>query len=55
MTSFLRAIAHLTPAQLHALVLWLQHLAHQGGSVGRAVYCGPRNLHDARTYTGPCS
>lgn len=53
MASFLHAIAHLTPAQLHALVVWLQHLAH--GQVGQAVYCGPRDLHNAAHYQGACS
>jgi hypothetical protein len=56
MAAFYRLIAHLSPAQLHALVAWLEALArHAPGHVGRAVYCGPHNLHDARQYVGPCA
>lgn len=54
MAAFLRFLAHLTPAQLHAVVAWLQALAHHG-HVGTAVYCGPKDLHLAATYTGPCA
>lgn len=53
MNAFLHFLASLTPAQLHAVVAYLQAVAHQG-HVGQAVYCGPRNLHNAAHYTGVC-
>jgi hypothetical protein len=55
MAQFLRFLSHLTAAQLHAVVAYLEALARNSGRIGHAVYCGPKNLHDARTYTGPCA
>lgn len=54
MTAFLKFLAHLNPAQLHAFIAYLEALARHAGHVGHPISCGPHNI-GTPGYTGPCA